>query len=118
MARIDFTLSNARRFYSSMGNPLGVKGLTTWKAKYYVPVDANLVFFFLKVGFNGFDVNKLFAPLESSNDSVPFRLSKERKYLQHKLFQAVLEDDLLALNTLIKKQVNFGIQDFDKRTPL
>ena len=24
---IDFTLSNARRFYSSMGNPMGVKGL-------------------------------------------------------------------------------------------
>ena len=28
MALIDFTLSNARRFYSSMGNPLGLKGLT------------------------------------------------------------------------------------------
>ena len=25
---IDFTLSNARRFYSSMRNPTGVKGLT------------------------------------------------------------------------------------------
>ena len=25
---IDFTLSNARRFHSSMGNPTGVKGLT------------------------------------------------------------------------------------------
>ena len=24
---LDFTLSNARRFYSSMGNPLAVKGL-------------------------------------------------------------------------------------------
>lgn len=72
----------------------------------------------LTVGFNGFDVNKLFTPLESLNDSVPFRLSKERKYLHHKLFQAVVEDDLLALNTLIKKQVDFGIQDFDKRTPL
>ena len=29
MALIDFTLSNARRFYSSMGNLLGWKGLTT-----------------------------------------------------------------------------------------
>ena len=29
MALVDFTLSNARRFYSSMGNPLGLKGLTT-----------------------------------------------------------------------------------------
>ena len=27
MALIDFTRSNARRFYSSMGNPLGWKGL-------------------------------------------------------------------------------------------
>ena len=27
MALIDFTLSNARRFYSSTGNPLGLKGL-------------------------------------------------------------------------------------------
>ena len=35
MALIDFTLSNARRFYSSIGNPLGWKGLTTWKAKNY-----------------------------------------------------------------------------------
>ena len=39
MALIDFTLSNARRFYLSMGNPLGWKGLTTWKAKNYVPVN-------------------------------------------------------------------------------
>ena len=28
MALIDFTLSNTRRFYSSIGNPLGWKGLT------------------------------------------------------------------------------------------
>ena len=27
MTPIDFTLSNARRFYSSMGNTLAVKGL-------------------------------------------------------------------------------------------
>ena len=39
MALIDFTLSNARRFYSSMGNPLGVKGLTTLKAKNHVPIN-------------------------------------------------------------------------------
>ena len=29
MTLIDLTLSNARRFYSSMGNPLAVKGLRT-----------------------------------------------------------------------------------------
>ena len=40
MALIDFTLiqSNARRFYSSLGNPLRVKGSTTWKAKNYRPL--------------------------------------------------------------------------------
>ena len=31
MTLTDFTLSNARRFYSSMGNPLTVKELTTEK---------------------------------------------------------------------------------------
>ena len=35
-ALIDFTLSNARRFYSSMGNPLYGKGLTTSKT---VPIN-------------------------------------------------------------------------------
>ena len=35
-ALIDFTLSNARRFYSSMGNPLPVKGLTASN----VPINA------------------------------------------------------------------------------
>ena len=39
MALIDFTLSNARRFYSSMENPLGVKGLTTSSPKTYVPIN-------------------------------------------------------------------------------
>ena len=34
---IDFTLSNARRFYSSKGDPLGVKGL-----KKLPPVDFTL----------------------------------------------------------------------------
>ena len=35
MALIDFTLSNARRFYSSMGNPLGWKGLLFLKEMLY-----------------------------------------------------------------------------------
>ena len=36
-ALIDFTLSNPRRFYSSMGNPLAGKGLTA--SKNYVPIN-------------------------------------------------------------------------------
>ena len=42
MALIDFTLSNARRFYLSIENPLGVKGLTTSSPKTYVPIKALL----------------------------------------------------------------------------
>ena len=33
-ASIDFTLSNARLFYSSRGHPLGVKGLITWPVQF------------------------------------------------------------------------------------
>ena len=33
MALVDFTLSNARQFYSSMGNPLGVKGFKSCPLK-------------------------------------------------------------------------------------
>ena len=33
MTLIDFTLSNARRFYSSMGNPLDTEGLTVTDLK-------------------------------------------------------------------------------------
>ena len=39
MALIDFTLSNARRFYSSMGNPLGLKGLRQMDSKSYFGVE-------------------------------------------------------------------------------
>ena len=35
MALIDFTLSNARRFYSSMGNPSGLKGLKLISKKHW-----------------------------------------------------------------------------------
>ena len=36
MALIDFTLSNARRFYSSMGNPSGLKGLKENRGSHFV----------------------------------------------------------------------------------
>ena len=35
MTLIDFNLSNARRFYSSMGNPLAVKGLDLFAVAIY-----------------------------------------------------------------------------------
>ena len=42
MALMDFTLSNARRFYSSMENPLGVKGLKTDILIFQFPLTAML----------------------------------------------------------------------------
>ena len=39
MILMDFTLCNARRYYSSMGTPLAVKGLTTSKTP-NVPINA------------------------------------------------------------------------------
>ena len=50
MALIDFTLSEARRFYSSMGNPLGWKGLMIFaaaqiKSNFYLFADeSNLLY--------------------------------------------------------------------------
>ena len=35
---VDFTLSDARRFHSSMGNPSGREGLNTTSSKTYVPI--------------------------------------------------------------------------------
>ena len=43
MALIDFTLSNARRFYLSMGNPLGWKGLTSELDAEKEPIQVQLV---------------------------------------------------------------------------
>ena len=41
-ALIDFTLSNARRFYPSMGNPLDGKGLFDFKLITYIYCTENL----------------------------------------------------------------------------
>ena len=38
---IDFTLSNARQFYSSKGDPLGVKGLKMHAASFNIHVTQN-----------------------------------------------------------------------------
>ena len=44
MTLIDFTLSNARLFYSSMGNPLVVKGLTQEQVKELNKLDGRAYF--------------------------------------------------------------------------
>jgi len=45
-------------------------------------------------------------------------LSKEKEFIRNKLFKAVVEGDLQELETLLTKQVYFGMQDYNKRTPL
>ena len=45
-------------------------------------------------------------------------LCKEKESLRNKLFKAITEDNLQELDALVHTQVCFGLQDFDKRTPL
>ena len=44
MTLIDFALSNARRFYSSMGNPLAVKGLIFSTSSKLLALQAAVIF--------------------------------------------------------------------------
>ena len=44
MTLTDFTLSNAKLFYSSMGNPLAVKGLTQEQVKELNELDGRAYF--------------------------------------------------------------------------
>ena len=46
---IDFTLSNARRFYSSIGNPLAVKGLNEiWLTRTVFGADGKILILFVE----------------------------------------------------------------------
>lgn len=45
-------------------------------------------------------------------------MSKEKEILHKKLFKVAASGDLDELDSLLAKQVSFGVQDFDKRTPL
>ena len=50
MALIDFTLSDARQFYSSMEKPLEMKGLTTPTSKLHVPINNNNNYCYCSLG--------------------------------------------------------------------
>lgn len=75
-------------------------------------------FFFVKVGFNSITTNEAFGSYETQNKSTSFALSKEKESLHKKLFKAVAAGDLQELDALLANQVSFGVQNFDKRTPL
>lgn len=77
-----------------------------------------LLFFFVKVGFNSITTNEAFGSYETQNKSTSFALSKEKESLHKKLFKAVAAGDLQELDALLANQVSFGVQNFDKRTPL
>jgi len=74
----------------------------------------------LTVGFNFCDTNEGLDAHETSNttSSSASLLSKEKEFIRNKLFKAVVEGDLQELETLLTKQVYFGMQDYNKRTPL
>lgn len=73
------------------------------------------------VGFNSCDANEVLGPYErpfrDQSSALPL-LCKEKESLRNKLFKAITEDDLQGLDALVDTQVCFGVQDFDKRTPL
>ncbi|KAJ7376434.1 hypothetical protein OS493_034711 [Desmophyllum pertusum] len=70
------------------------------------------------VGLNSSNTNEALGSYDTSDSSPSSILSKEKEVLHKKLFKAVAAGDLQKLDTLIVKQVSFGVQDFDKRTPL
>lgn len=45
-------------------------------------------------------------------------VNSEREVLRKKLFKVAAKGDLQELDNLLVQQVSFGVQDFDKRTPL
>ncbi|KAJ7371151.1 hypothetical protein OS493_027840 [Desmophyllum pertusum] len=71
-----------------------------------------------QVGLNSSNTNEALGSYDTSDSSPSSILSKEKEVLHKKLFKAVAAGDLQKLDTLIVKQVSFGVQDFDKRTPL
>lgn len=77
--------------------------------------------FFVQVGFNSCDANEVLGPYErpfrDQSSALPM-LCKEKESLRNKLFKAITEDNLQGLDALVDTQVCFGVQDFDKRTPL
>lgn len=72
----------------------------------------------LTVGFNGCDTNEALGSYETSDNSTIYLWGKEKESVRNKIFKAVVEGDLQELDGLVAKQVQFGVQDFDKRTPL
>ena len=70
MALIDFTLSNAKRFYSSMGNPLGWKGLIMVNKLFNLIIRKGLIM-----------VNIQFDYYERFNNGVKIILCGKRKFL-------------------------------------
>ncbi|XP_078346978.1 uncharacterized protein LOC144632254 isoform X3 [Oculina patagonica] len=72
----------------------------------------------LTVGLNLGNTDEAFGSYETPKSLPSSALGKEKESLHRKLFKVVAAGDLQELDALVAKQVSFGVQDFDKRTPL
>ena len=83
MTLIDFTLSNARRFYSSMGNPLAVIGLKLRPSKRIPEDPSEFLTFLSKIGSYLTSANKLTDGGEKwgikEKSSCTFLISKKKR---------------------------------------
>lgn len=106
-------------FYSN-GAQLGVQLLgvvvtTTWSV-----IWTYLLIWLIRitVGLNSGNTNKMFGACDTAKSLPSSVMNSEREVLRKKLFKVAAKGDLQELDNLLVQQVSFGVQDFDKRTPL
>ena len=71
-----------------------------------------------QVGLNSGNTNKMFGACDTAKSLPSSVVNSEREVLRKKLFKVAAKGDLQELDNLLVQQVSFGVQDFDKRTPL
>ena len=71
-----------------------------------------------QVGLNSGKTNKMFGACDTAKSLPSSVVNSEREVLRKKLFKVAAKGDLQELDNLLVQQVSFGVQDFDKRTPL
>ena len=71
-----------------------------------------------QVGLNSGNTNKMFGACDTAKSLPSSVVNSEREVLRKKLFKVAAKGDLQELDNLLAQQVSFGVQDFDKRTPL
>ncbi|XP_022788411.1 ammonium transporter 1-like isoform X2 [Stylophora pistillata] len=114
----DVTSANGA-FYSN-GSQLGVQLLgvvitTMWSVLWTY----SLIWLIrVTVGLDLDKKNKMFGAYDTANSLPSSVISSDREVLHKRLFKVAAKGDLQELDNLHVQQVSFGVQDFDKRTPL